>query len=317
MKTRNHKLVFLILAVLSQTGYAQAPATTGASNTVAPAAATEVADIMMWGIGIVVMLILAFALFAMARSNRYLSNRVLQFEAAKNGVILPGETTEIEPEGDDFWTRMRKKYWEDAVPIEREGEITLNHAYDGIRELDNRLPPWWINMFAITVVWAVGYMYFYHWSGNNWSSGDEYKTEMETAKKEVAMALVGKANSVDESNATAMTDATALGEGEIIFKSVCAACHGQKGEGLVGPNFTDAYWIHGGGIKNIFKTVKYGVLDKGMISWQSQLKPVEIQKVSSYILSLSGTNPPNPKAPQGTIWADSTAVQNAAVPAVK
>jgi cytochrome c oxidase cbb3-type subunit 3 len=314
MKTRNHKLVFLILAVLSQTGQAQTPAATG--NTVPPAA-NEVADIMMWGIGIIVLLILAIALFTMARANRYLSNRVLQFEAAKNGVVLPEESVSVvAPEGDDFWTRMRKQYWEDAVPIEREGDITLGHAYDGIRELDNQLPPWWINMFAITVVWAVGYMYFYHWSGNNWSSGDEYKTEMEVAKKEVAMALVGKANSVDESNVTALTDAGSLGEGEIIFKNVCAACHGQKGEGLVGPNFTDAYWIHGGGIKNIFRTVKYGVPDKGMISWQAQLKPADMQKVSSYILSMNGTNPPNPKAPQGTVWTDSTAVQ-ATVPAAQ
>ena len=104
----------------------------------------------------------------------------------------------------------------------------------------------------------------------------------------------------------------------------CAACHGQKGEGTVGPNFTDEYWIHGGGIKNIFKTIKYGVPEKGMISWQSQLKPSDMQKVGSYILTLKGTNPPNPKAPQGTIWSDeaqpqpdSVAIQQATVPGSK
>ena len=86
-------------------------------------------------------------------------------------------------------------------------------------------------------------------------------------------------------------------------------CHGQKGEGLVGPNFADEYWIHGGGIKNVFKVIKYGVPDKGMIAWQAQLKPADMQKVGSYILTLQGTNPPNPKAPQGTIWADTAAVQ--------
>jgi cytochrome c oxidase cbb3-type subunit 3 len=268
---------------------------------------------MTWGIGIAVLVMLAVTLYTIARANRYLAKRVLQFEAAKSGVTLPAEVDEAAiPEGEDFWTRMRKKYWEDAVPIEREAEIDLGHAYDGIRELDNRLPPWWVNMFLITIVWAFGYMYFYHWSSTEWSSDMEYKTEMAVAKKEVAMALAGKANAVDESNVTALTDGGAIGEGELIFKNVCAACHGQKGEGTVGPNLTDEQWLHGGGIKNVFKTIKYGVPEKGMIAWQAQLKPAEMQKVASYILTLKGTNPPNPKEPQGTVWVDSTA---AATPA--
>lgn len=308
MKTRNHKLVFLIVSVLAQTTLAQAPAA-DAAKTASPAA-TEVADLMTWGIGIAVLIMLAFTLYTISRANRYLARRVLQFEAAKHGVTLTPDSEEaLAPEGEDFWTKMRKKYWEDPVPMEREAELDLGHAYDGIRELDNRLPPWWVNMFVITIVWAVGYMYFYHWSGNEWSSGQEYKTEMAEAKKQVSMSLAGKANAMDESNVTALTDASAIGEGEAIFKSVCAACHGQKGEGLVGPNFADEYWIHGGGIKNVFKVIKYGVPDKGMISWQAQLKPADMQKVGSYILTLQGTNPPNPKAPQGTIWADTAAVQ--------
>jgi cytochrome c oxidase cbb3-type subunit III len=306
MKTRNHKLVFLIVALLGQTlSFAQN------AVSVAPKpdlkAANEVADIMTLGIGLMVMAILAVALFTMARANRYLSNRVLQFEAEKNGVTLPEEKVEVYVEGDDFWDRLRKKYWEDPVPIERESEIIMGHSYDGIRELDNRLPPWWVNMFILTIIWAVGYMFYYHWSSNEWSSDLEYQTEMERAKKEVAMAVAGQAASIDESSVTALTDSGALGEGETIYKSVCAACHGQKGEGTVGPNFTDEYWIHGGGIKNLFKVIKYGVPEKGMISWQAQLKPADMQKVASYILTLKGSNPPNPKAPQGEIWKDSTA----------
>lgn len=314
MKTRNHKLVFLLMTVISQTILAQAPAA-DAATTPSPAA-TEVADILTWGIGIAVLILLAVTLYTIARANRFLAKRVLQFEAAKNGVTLPAEPDDVSlADGDDFWTSLRKKYWENPVPIEREAEIELGHAYDGIRELDNRLPPWWVNMFVLTIIWAFGYMYFYHWGGSDWSSGQEYKTEMEKARKEVAMALAGKANAVDESNVTVLTDGGAVGEGELIFKNVCAACHGQKGEGMVGPNFTDEYWIHGGGIKNVFKTIKYGVPDKGMIAWQAQLKPAEIQKVASYILTLKGTNPPNPKAAQGTIWSDSTAVEAAATPA--
>ena len=244
------------------------------------------------------------AMIYVIKVNQFLYRRVVSLEAQKSGAALPVDEASSVPAGDDFWTRLRKKYWEDAVPIEREGEITFHHAYDGIRELDNRLPPWWVNMFILTIIWAVGYMYYYHWSDNGPSSAEEYKMEVETAKKEIAMALAGKAESINESNVTALTDAQSLSEGELIFKNVCAACHGQHGEGTVGPNFTDEYWIHGGGIKNIFKTIKYGVPEKGMISWQSQLKPSDMQKVGSYILTLAGTNPPNPKDPQGTIWKE-------------
>ncbi len=307
MKTRNHKLVFLAVAMLGQVlSFAQNAIS--AVPEVNLKEANEVADIMTLSIGLAVLIILAIALFTMARSNQYLSNRVLQFEAAKNGVTLPEEKVEVYVKGDDFWDRMRKQYWEDPVPVERESEIIMGHSYDGIRELDNRLPPWWVNMFALTIIWAVGYMFYYHWSSNEWSSDMEYTTEMERAKKEVAMAVAGRAASVDESNVTVLTDSGALSEGELTFKNVCAACHGQKGEGTVGPNFTDEYWVHGGGIKDLFKIIKYGVPEKGMISWQAQLKPADMQKVASYILTLKGTNPPNQKAPQGVIWVDSTVV---------
>ncbi|MFN0033772.1 MAG: cbb3-type cytochrome c oxidase N-terminal domain-containing protein [Saprospiraceae bacterium] len=257
-------------------------------------------------------LIMATALFVVViavvvRTNAMLAKHLIRLELEKQGISLPNEIVQIEPQGDDFWTRMRKRYWENPVAREQEGDIMLGHNYDGIRELDNHLPPWWVNMFVLSCLWAVGYMWYYHWGGNGPNQAEEYKTEMESAKKKIATALAGKANAVDESNVAALTDSGALGEGELIFKSVCAACHGQKGEGTVGPNFTDEQWIHGGGIKNLFKTIKYGVPDKGMIAWSSQLKPVDIQKVASYILTLKGTNPPNPKAPQGEIWKDDSA----------
>ncbi len=268
-----------------------------------------------------VLTIAGTALFIVAmvyviKVNQFLYKRILDLEAAKSGVTLPGESASAAaPARESFFTTLRKKYWEDAVPIEREHEILSHHDFDGIRELDNRLPPWWVNLFVITIVWAVVYMYYYHWGGGGPLSGEEYKIEMEQAKKQQAVALAGKANAVDESNVVALTDSGDLGEGELIFKNNCAACHGQKGEGMVGPNFTDEYWIHGGGIKNVFKTIKYGVPDKGMISWQSQLKPSDMQKVASYILTLKGTNPPNPKAPQGTIWTEEAAADSTATPA--
>ena len=112
---------------------------------------------------------------------------------------------------------------------------------------------------------------------------------------------------------TIVSESSLVAEGELIFKNSCAACHGQLGEGGVGPNFTDDYWIHGGGIKDLFKTIKYGVPEKGMISWQSQLKPGDMQNVASYILSLRGTNPPNQKEAQGALWTGDAAPDTSAV----
>lgn len=253
---------------------------------------------------IISVLLFVIVVAVVVRTNAMLTKNLIRMESEKRGIPVESEESGAYVEGDDFFTRLRKTYWEDPIPVEREGDITLDHNYDGIKELDNHLPPWWVNMFILTVIWAVGYMWYYHWGGDGPNQDEQYRQEVETAKKEIAIALAGKANAVDESNVTALTDASALGEGELIFKNSCAACHGQKGEGTVGPNFTDEYWIHGGGIKNVFKTIKYGVPDKGMIAWSAQLKPVDMQKVASYILTLQGTNPPNPKAPQGEIWKE-------------
>ncbi len=320
MKSKKFLFTLFILADAlpgwSQAAQATTPAATGGSDQLLP-------DIMSMILAIAGAALFIVAMIYVIKVNQFLYRKVVSLEAQKSGATLPEGASGIEaPAGDSFWTQMRKKYWEDAVPIEREGEIILHEAHDGIRELDNRLPPWWVNMFILTIIWAVGYMYYYHWGGSGLSSTEEYKTEVEAAKKQIATALAGKANAVDESNVTAITDAGALGEGELIYKNTCAACHGLKGEGTVGPNFTDEYWIHGGGIKDLFKTIKYGVPEKGMISWQAQLKPADMQKVASYILTLQGTNPPNPKAPQGTLWKpeatqDSISTQQAEMPGSK
>ncbi|HMS69007.1 MAG TPA: cbb3-type cytochrome c oxidase N-terminal domain-containing protein [Saprospiraceae bacterium] len=188
------------------------------------------------------------------------------------------------------------------VPIEQEADIDLGHEYDGIRELDNRLPPWWLYIFYGTILFAVVYSYLYIFTDKGQTQAQEYEYAMEVAADEKRAFLSQQANAIDENSVVALTDEVALREGKAIFTSTCAACHGQAGEGGVGPNFTDKYWIHGGSIKNIFTTVKYGVPEKGMISWQSQLSPAAMQKVSSYILTLVGTNPPNQKEKQGILY---------------
>lgn len=190
------------------------------------------------------------------------------------------------------------------APIEKEQEIDLGHDYDGIRELDNRLPPWWLYIFYASIVFSVVYLYFYMFTDKGVNQYQEYEIAMEKGEEVKLAYMSTQANTIDENSVTENTDASAISEGRSIFKASCAACHGQEGEGGVGPNFTDEYWIHGGGIKNVFKTIKYGVPDKGMISWQSQLSPSAMQKVSTYILSLKGTNPPNQKEKQGEIWKE-------------
>ncbi|HSZ24339.1 MAG TPA: cbb3-type cytochrome c oxidase N-terminal domain-containing protein, partial [Cytophagaceae bacterium] len=160
----------------------------------------------------------------------------------------------------------------DAVPIEREHEIMMDHNYDGIRELDNKLPPWWVYLFYGTIVFGVFYMWFYHIYG----SGDVQEQEYIKELAEAEVQMKANASKVDENSVTMLTDAARIKKGETIFATNCAPCHGKKGEGTVGPNLTDNYWLHGGNIKDIFKSIKYGIPAKGMIPWQTQLGPGQI-----------------------------------------
>lgn len=198
-----------------------------------------------------------------------------------------------------YLTRLLTK----TTPIEKEQEILLSHDYDGIRELDNRIPPWFHLLFYGTIIWALIYMFDFHILGDGQVQIDEYKAEIKQAEIERNI-LVKTGAFLNEETVTLLSDPATLSEGQQIFMKNCSTCHGQKGEGLVGPNLTDDFWIHGGGIKNIFKTIKYGVPAKGMISWQTQLDPKKIQEVGSYIMSLHGTNPPNGKAPEGNKWEE-------------
>ena len=195
-----------------------------------------------------------------------------------------------------------------SVAIEDEQTIMLDHEYDGIRELDNNLPPWWKYGFYLTIVFAVVYLIHYHVSKTGPLQDEEYQIQVEEGARQLAEYRKTAANLVDETNVTLLTSADSLGKGQKIFVQKCAACHGQKGEGLVGPNFTDNYWLHGGDIKSVFTTVKYGVTNKGMQAWQNDLSASEMQEVASYILSIAGTNVAGGKAPEGTIYNPKGAV---------
>jgi cytochrome c oxidase cbb3-type subunit 3 len=186
----------------------------------------------------------------------------------------------------------------DAVAIEDEDSILLDHDYDGIHELDNNLPPWWLWGFYITIFFAFVYMWYYFKADTMHVGNNEYVAEMQVAAAEAE----ARGASVDESTVKLLTSEADLAAGAEIFKTNCVACHLADGGGSVGPNLTDEFWIHGGGIKDVFRTIKVGVPEKGMISWESQLSPTDIQKVASFVKSLKGTTPAISKAPEGDKW---------------
>lgn len=192
-------------------------------------------------------------------------------------------------------------------PIEEEGEIVLDHNYDGIKELDNNLPPWWVYAFYISIVFAVGYLLKYEvFNGDN--QIDELETELAEARIAIEEYKKTAKDLVDFNTVTLLTDASDLKAGKTIFDTNCVACHMADGGGGIGPNLTDKNWILGGDVKHVFKTISEGGRSgKGMIAWKAQLKPAQIAQVASYVLSLQGTTPANPKEPQGDIWEAETA----------
>lgn len=189
------------------------------------------------------------------------------------------------------------------VEPEKEKDILMHHEYDGIRELDNVLPPWWLWLFYGTIIWGAVYAVNVHLT-KVWPDQDtEYLLEVAKAEEDIKAYLALQAAAVDENTVVALTDAAALADGQSTFQEFCKACHGGAGEGnAVGPNLTDAYWLHGGSINDLFRTIKYGVVEKGMQSWKTDLNPQQMQNVASYILSLQGSNPPNAKEPQGELY---------------
>ncbi len=187
-------------------------------------------------------------------------------------------------------------------PLEREQEIVLDHSYDGIRELDNNLPPWWVYMFYASIIFAVVYLLRYEvFDGTN--QRDEYEIEVAQAKADFEEYKKNNKDMVDATTVELLTDAKDIAAGKAIYSDNCIACHKDDGGGGIGPNLTDEYWILGGGIKEVYHTISEGGRSgKGMIPWKTDLKPFEIAQVASYVISLGGTTPAEPKAPEGDVW---------------
>lgn len=179
----------------------------------------------------------------------------------------------------------------------KEMDKVLNHDYDGIKEYDNPLPNWWLATFYITIVFAFGY-YIYYQLGSGKNLAQEFADDMQSIKMVQAQ---NKGPEVNDTDLQAkFADTTVIAAGKDVYMKNCLACHGDAGQGLVGPNLADNFWLHGKGTPaDILNVIKTGVLDKGMPAWDATLKADEQLATAAFVYSLKGTNPPGAKAPQG------------------
>jgi cytochrome c oxidase cbb3-type subunit III len=203
-----------------------------------------------------------------------------------------------------WWTRMDAKLFTRAVPVAREADVMLDHDYDGIRELDNALPPWWKYGFYITIVTGFIYIFNFHVFGSGKNPTQEYAAEMNQARIEKELFEANNKDKIDENNVP-MADETGLARAKEIYNAKCWSCHGKLGEGGAGPNLTDDYWLHKGSLNDIYRSVKVGYPEKGMQSWANDYTPKEMSFLAGYIKTMHGTNPPGAKAAQGELYAKS------------
>jgi cytochrome c oxidase cbb3-type subunit III len=196
---------------------------------------------------------------------------------------------------DKLWAKITS-----LKPLSQEKELLLNEDYDGIKELDNPVPNWFNALFYGTIAFGLVYLLVYHVWLSAPMQAKEYEIELATAQeKQMERLKNAPVEDINEKNVQLVADASTISSGKATYVQYCAACHGQAGEGLVGPNLADEYSLHGGSINEVFKTIKYGVPEKGMVAWGTQLNPRQVSNVANYIMSIQGSNPPNGKAPQG------------------
>ena len=288
------RLLLCLIFVLPLVTLAQGQAPVVKQSTVSGNIYTEILIIVF----IITALIILMAALSMLKAFRVIAQEMLHPQPyVVQEAIQPKEFAEWEsakPEAPGIWTKILG-----LKPLSEEKDILMEHQFDGISELDNPTPAWFMWLFYGTIAFALIYMVYFHVLDYGLMQEEEYEIEMVAAQAERKIFLASSANNIDESSVKESTDAATIDAGKAVYTANCVACHGDKGQGSVGPNLTDPYWIHGGTIKSIFKTIEYGVPEKGMISWEKMLTPKQISDVSNYILSLQGTNPSNGKAPQG------------------
>lgn len=216
--------------------------------------------------------------------------------------ILLQENPEL-ADGPSWWESFKERFVTGDVEEEQSRDkLMTSHSYDGIQELDNFMPPWLQYVFTGTIVIAFVYFGYYTVLGFGKTGIEEYEEEIRIAAIEAESRGTSAMASIDETNVEVDNSELGISAGKTIFGANCAACHAADGGGGVGPNLTDQYWLHGGDIKDVFRVIKYGVIEKGMVPWEDQLSPQEIQGVSSFILTLQGTTPAVAKDPQGELY---------------
>ena len=286
-------IMLLALSLLSQASFAQDAAATAVKevpNYGGLSETTYYIFLTVLGMEVFVILFLAFSIRRMYAE------------------LLPEKITAGKQKSkfSTWWAGLDKKIFTRAVPVEQEADVLLDHDYDGIKELDNALPPWWKYGFYVTIAVAFVYLLNFHVLGLGQNPAQEYTTEMENARIAKERFEANNKDKIDE-NKVPMADAAGLAEGKQLFETNCVACHLKDGGGNVGPNLTDDYWLHKGSLNDIFHTIKVGYADKGMQSWSGQFTPKQISFLASYIKSLHGTKPAVPKAQQGEFWVETAA----------
>ena len=250
---------------------------------------TELQFYMLAGVIVLEVIVILFLAFMARRTYRAL----MGLDELK--VV---EDTEESSRWVEWWNRLDQRFFTRAIPVEQEADVLLDHDYDGIRELDNALPPWWKWGFYITVVAAVIYIFNFHIFGTGRNPEQEYAAEMAEGRKQEEMYKAKTRDLVDENNVV-LSDAAGIAAGKALYTQSCVACHAADGGGGIGPNLTDNNWIHGGSMNDIYKTIKLGYPEKGMQAWQSVYSPVQMKNLASFVKSLKGTRPANPKEAQG------------------
>jgi cytochrome c oxidase cbb3-type subunit III len=249
---------------------------------------------------VVVVLVMTVA-FMMIRVLNTLTEKVAQERAEKLGIVYTPRPS--------FWSRFVSTV-NASVPLEEEKSIELDHNYDGIKELDNHLPPWWKWLFYGTIGWAAVYIVAYHLTDSMPLMEQEYRNEVVRAEESKKKFLADQPKvEIDENTLEYKVDAAIIAKGKEIYSINCSPCHKNDGGGGIGPNLTDEFWIHGGHVKNVYATVKNGVPEKGMVSWATVLSPEQLRDVSFYVMSLNGTNPPGAKAAQGELYKAAPAIE--------
>jgi cytochrome c oxidase cbb3-type subunit 3 len=295
---QNIALAITSIIVLLFTGNTVIAQNATDASTAAAVADTTVAGMsastfyILAGVVFLELMIILVLLFNIRGLLKVTKAKVLAAEAAVAG-LSP------KPKKQNWWERFNS-----LRPIEKEADLDLGHDYDGIRELDNKLPNWWVYGFYLTIAFAGIYLFRYHVAHSAPLSAQEYEIAVKKGDQDVQDYLKKKGDAVDENTVTLLTDAADLSAAKAIFTdpTKCAQCHRPDAGGNIGPNLTDDYWLHGCDIKSIFKTIKYGI--NAMPSWQNTFSNKQIAQLASYVKSLHGSNPANPKAPQGVLCKD-------------